>query len=277
MPDAMPVVPTKPPESGLHLVEWACELIGTALLLVGGLSAVTLDFGSGSPFTSWATSPKLLLTGLLFAGTGSLLSVTPLGRRSGAHFNPVVTVVFWTQGKVHQHDVAGYVISQVLGALLGTAVIRLLWGHQAQALHFGATAPGHGLSRPEAAGLEAVMTAVLLLAILLMTSSPRSARFTPLVLWPLIALLVWQGAPYTGTSLNPARSFGPAVFADLLSSFWVYLVGPLAGGLLAVGVFATIKDRRVLTAKLFHDPAYPTTLGVSLPTVGQRATTSPVP
>jgi len=98
-----------PPQPGLHLVEWSCELLGTALLLLGGLSAVCLDFGPRSPLRGLGSSVRLLLTGLLFAGTGSLLAISPLGRRSGAHLNPVVTLAFWTQRKVHPHDLAGYV------------------------------------------------------------------------------------------------------------------------------------------------------------------------
>ena len=73
------------------------------------MSAVCLDFGPHSPLRGLGSSVRLLLTGLLFAGTGSLLAISPLGRRSGAHLNPVVTLAFWTQRKVHPHDLAGYV------------------------------------------------------------------------------------------------------------------------------------------------------------------------
>ncbi len=98
-----------------------------------------------------------------------------------------------------------------------------------------------------------------------MTSSTRTARWTPLLLWPVIAALVWQGAPYTGTGLNPARSLGPALLAPLLGPYWVYAAGPLLGGALAVGAFALLRDRHVLTAKLFHDPSYPSVTGGSMP------------
>jgi len=253
-----------PPQPGLHLVEWSCELLGTGLLLLGGLSAVCLDFGPHSPLRGLSSSFRLLLTGLLFAGTGSLLAISPLGRRSGAHLNPVVTLAFWTQRKVHPHDLAGYVGGQLLGAVLGTAVVAGLWGGEARAVHLGATAPGRGLTRPAAMLVEAAMTAVLVLVLLLMTSSAQTARWTALVLWPVIAVLVWQGAPYTGTSLNPARSLGPALLAPLLGPYWVYVAGPLLGGAVAVGGFALLRDRQVLTAKLFHDPRYRSTLGTSL-------------
>jgi aquaporin Z len=257
-------VSTQAARGGVHPIEWACEAAATALLLLGGLSAVCFDFGPSSPLRHLGTSPRLLITGLLFAGTGSLLAISPLGRRSGAHLNPVVTLAFWTQAKVHPHDVVGYIVSQLVGAVAGTAVVALLWGSQGTAVHLGATVPGRGLNDIEAAGVEAAMTGVLILVILLMTSG-SAARWTPLVLWPLIAALVWQGAPFTGTSLNPARSFGPALLVPRLQPYWIYVVGPTAGGALAVAAFGLWPKRRVLTAKLFHDPAYPTTFASSLP------------
>jgi aquaporin Z len=233
--------------------------------MLAGLSAVCLDFGPHAPWGHLGTSFRLLVTGLLFAGAGSLIAISPLGRRSGAHLNPVVTLAFWTQGKVHRHDVAGYLASQLVGAVAGTAVVLAAWGSQARAVKIGATTPGRGVNSAEAVLVEAVMTALLVLAILVMTSSSVTARWTPLVLWLLIAALVWQGAPFTGTSLNPARSLGPALLAPRLSTYWIYVVGPLAGGALAVAAFGLLPTRRVLTAKLFHDPSYPSTMASSLP------------
>jgi aquaporin Z len=252
---------------GLHPVEWGCELLGTALLLVGGLSAVCLDFGPRGPVAAHVTSQslRLLITGLLFAGSGSLVAISPIGRRSGAHLNPVVTLAFWLRGNVHDHDLAGYTVAQLLGALGGTAIVGGLWGTTAKYLMYGATVPGHGLTDPEAAAVETLMTAALVLAILLMTSHPKTARWTPLMAWLLIAALVWQGAPYTGTSLNPARSLAPAWLGSELRVYWVYVVGPVAGALLAAGLHEVLPGERPITGKLFHDPAYPSTFGGSAP------------
>jgi aquaporin Z len=268
-------VSSKVPEAGWHWNAWLCEFAGTAVLLAGGLSAIFLDFGPTSPVAPHlpSASARLLLTGLLFAGTGSLVALSPIGRLSGAHLNPAVTIAFWTQGKVHPHDVAGYVIAQLFGALTATAFLRLAWGRSARVLHLGATQPGHGLDDPVAASLEAVMTASLVLMILFMTSSARTARWTPLGNWLLVAALVWRGAPYTGASLNPVRSLAPALLAPEIAHLWVYVVGPLAGALLAVAVFAAFRDTHTLTAKLFHDPRYASTMGSDLPTVvGHRRT-----
>jgi len=167
------------------------------------------------------------------------------------------------------HDVIGYVIAQCLGGLAGAAVVRGLWGATAVAVHTGATVPGHGFGAGDAVLLEGAMTAALVLMLLFFTSSHALARWTPVGNWVLVAGLVWVGADYTGTSLNPARSLGPAVLASLLGIWWVYVVGPLLGGALATGVFGLFRDRVTLTAKLFHDPRYRSSLGSLLP-VGRR-------
>ena len=96
-----------------HWREWAAELAGTTLLMIGGLSAVTMDFGAHSPVAPLLPSHslRLLLTSALFAGSGPLVAISPLGRMSGAHLNPAVSLAFWLAGKMHDHDVAAYVLA----------------------------------------------------------------------------------------------------------------------------------------------------------------------
>jgi aquaporin Z len=244
-----------PMRGGLHLTEWGCELAGTFLLVAGGLSAVVLDFGSGSVVAAHVHSHslRLLITGFLFAGTGALVTVSPLGRRSGAHLNPAVTFAFWLSGHVHRHDLAGYIGAQCLGAIAGAAFVRLAWGARAVSVHDGVQSPGPGVSDLSAAGLEVLMTAGLVLVIMVCLSSRRTARFTPLAVWVAVTIFVWRGAPYTGTSLNPARSLGPAVVAGDFSHYWVYVAGPLGGAVLAVALLRLVPaDVVPLTAKLFH-------------------------
>ena len=263
----MPAANEHPPRAGLHWAEWGCEAAGTALLLLGGVSAVCLDFGSGSPVARAIPSvgARLLLTGLLFAGTGALVTVSPLGRRSGAHLNPAVTLAFRLTGHVHDHDLAGYVAAQFAGAFAGTALAAALWSATARSVHDAATLPGHGVGAVEAVAAEAVMTAMLVLTIFLFVSHRRTMRWTPLAVTALIAVLVWAGGRVTGTSLNPARSLAPAVLAGRLDVYWIDVVGPLLGTLLAVLLYAAVPRWRILTAKLFHDPRYPSTLGGSMP------------
>jgi aquaporin Z len=255
----------------LHPAEWAAEAAGTAILLLVVVSVISLVFGPGSPVASVlpARSPRLLLAGLLIAGSGSLVAVSPLGRLSGGHINPAVTLGFWLTGHVHRYDVAGYVGGQLVGALAGVGVGAALWGSRATPTRYGITLPGPGVSDLAAAAIELAMTTLLMLAIFTMTSRHRLMRYTPLATWLLVAGLVWQVAPLTGTSLNPARSLAPAVFASHFESLWVYLVGPALGAILAALMVRLGLLRLPLTAKLFHDPAYRSVMRTMMPAEGQ--------
>lgn len=261
----------RPAVGGWHLAEWGSELAGTALLVFGGLSAVVWDFGAGSPMPGAipSASARLLLTGLLFAGTGSLVAISPLGRLSGAHLNPSVTLAFYLQGHVHTHDLIGYWTSQFLGGIGGALALLWAWGPMAGSVHNGITQPAPGITPLAGVSIEGLMTAVLVLTIFAFVSSKRTAKWTPLAVWIVVAVLVWQGAPFTGTSLNPARSFGPALVSSYFHDLWVYFAGPLAGALLATLVWCLVP-RSTLTAKLFHDHRYPSVLMSLLPARSPR-------
>ena len=260
-------VPTTEPQRGVHLAEWLAEFAGTGILMLGGLSAVMLNFGPGSVMTGLipSSSGRLLLTGLLFGGTGSLIAISSLGRRSGAHLNPAITLGFWLTRTLHASDLVGYVIAQLLGAVAGTIVMQAAWGPTADALHDATTQPGLGVADGQAILLEAAMTALLVLTIFLFTSHRSRARWTPVAVWLLVACLVWQGAPFTGTSLNPARSLGPAIVSGHLAKLWIYFVGPPAGSILAAGLAWALGQHLLpITGKLFHDVNYPTIFRTAL-------------
>jgi hypothetical protein len=176
-----------------------------------------------------------------------------------------VTLAFWCRGHVHAHDLAGYITAQVIGATAGTQLARWCWGTRATALDLGVTRPGHGIGAPAAAAIEALLTFVLLMAILAAVSSPRTARWTPAVTWGTVALLVWQAAALTGASLNPARSLAPALLAPYTAGLWIYITGPVVGSLLAAAVITVLPRIETRTAKLLHDPRYPSTLAATLP------------
>jgi aquaporin Z len=182
-----------------------------------------------------------------------------LGRLSGAHINPAVTLGFFIVRMVPSRDLFGYIGAQLTGAVVGAYLFRWSWGHVALSVAGGVTHPS--VSVPAALALEAGMTALLMAMILLSLSRARLTRWTPLMLVPLLALLVWRGSSYTGTSLNPARSEGPAIAFGDLADLWLYFVGPVLG---AAGVATTWRCLtpawHPLTAKLFHDPRYPCAL-----------------
>ena len=259
------------PQPGWHWAEWGCELAGTAILLVGGLSAVTLDFARHSPVAAAIPSAswRLLLTGVLFATTGALVTVSPLGRRSGAHLNPAVSLAFWLHGHLHRRDLVGYAAAQAAGGVLGAAAVWWAWWPASRSVDGALPAPAGGVGPAAAAGIEAAMTALLVLVIFAFVSSPATARYTPVAVLVTVAVLVWQVAPYTGTSLNPARSLGPAVVTDRWRFYWVYVAGPLAGAVAAAVLWLAVP-RTIQTAKLFHDPAYRSVFRTLLPAQRRR-------
>src|SRR5215467_9588306 len=173
----------------LHWPEYTAELLGTAFLVFAGVSAVVFDFGTGSPLAHVLpdTSIRRLITGLLFAGSGSLVAISPLGKLSGGHINPAVTLAFWAQGKMHPFDLGGYILGQFLGAITGTLLVVLLWRGQAASVGDGATVPGAGYPLWVVFLVELSLTFLLVLSILFFVSSHRLMRWTPLLVWMLLA------------------------------------------------------------------------------------------
>ena len=230
------------------------EFLGTAALLAVGLSFVIADLSSASVVTTWLPQPWLrrAVTGLLFGTTGGLLALSPVGRVSGAHINPVVTLAFWWRGTLEARHVPAYLAAQLLGAVAG-ALPLLLWGGVGAPMHFGTTAPGPW-GAWAAVGGELVTTFALVAGLLTFTGHRSLRPYTPLYLPALYALMVALEAPVSGTSTNPARSLGPAVIAWHWPAFWVYLLGPLLGAALAVLVFRLRLLRLFETevAKLYH-------------------------
>jgi aquaporin Z len=245
----------------LHWPEYGSELVGTAFLVFIALSALTFNFGSGSPLAVVLpnSSGRRLMTGLMLAGSGSLMAISPLGKLSGAHINPAISLAFWLQGKMHHHDLVGYLASQFLGAALGAGLVVLIWRERAASVHNGVTAPGVGYPIWSVFLSEMGFTCLLVLAIFLFVSSHRLMHWTPLMTWMLVALIYWQAAPISGSSLNPARSFGPALVSWFWRDQWVYYLAPPIGALLAVVLFRSLSlvgINDVLTAKMFHAPRY---------------------
>src|SRR5271156_457431 len=196
-----------------HAPEYVAEFLGTACMVFFGLSAVVFDFGEGLPMSQWIPdhSLRLLITGFCFAGTGSLVAISPLGRLSGAHINPSVSLAFWLNGKMRFADFAGYVLGQILGGMTGAAMLAGVWKKHAASVHNGMTLPGAGWALWQVFSAEVALTALLVLLIFIFVSSRRLMRWTPLMTWIVVAMMVWLEAPVSGTSLNTARSFGPAL------------------------------------------------------------------
>jgi aquaporin Z len=243
-----------------HLPEYLSELFGTAIMMMVGIGAILLMWGDGSPVQVFGIPVWLrrLLTGILFAGGGTLVVLSPLGQRSGGHLNPAITWAFWRKGQVKSADAILYSVAQILGALAGVGIFVLIGGGSAKSVHLGLTLPGQGYSPAVAFVAEAVTTFLLMFLILYCAGNSRIAARTPYFAGALIALLVFVEAPISGTSLNPARSFAPAFWTHLFQFQWIYWIAPVLGALAAVpsvGLFFSEKEQRGC-AKLFHTEHY---------------------
>ncbi len=230
---------------------WA-ELIGTALLVLGGLSLVIIMFGTGSPLPNLIPDEgvRRLITGFLFGTTGALIAVSPVGKTSGAHINPVVTIGFWLAGKLSSVVGLGYIVAQMTGAVIGCLPL-LLWGQMGRSVAFGATLPGQGYTLQAAFWGEVITTFTMVSLLCIFLAFRKIRPFTPLLFPPLYSIMVCLEAPLSGTSTNPARSFGPSVISGQWDGWWIYWIAPLIGTLAAL-IVCSILGKRIEVAKLYY-------------------------
>jgi aquaporin Z len=243
------------PEQRFPWLLYGAESAGTALLLAIGLSIVILDFAQGGIVASAVPQPGLrrLITGFLFGTTGALIALSPLGKESGAHLNPVVTLGFVLMGKLRLRHAFGYAVAQMTGAVIGSVPL-LAWGRIGRSVAFGATVPGPGYGNLAALLGEVATTFLLIVALFFFLQHRRLRNFTPAIFPVLYGLMVFLEAPVSGTSTNPARSFGPALIAGDWSAWWIYWLGPLTGALLGVAAcrLTSLCRAEIEVAKIHH-------------------------
>jgi len=215
------------------------EALGTAMLVFLAVGVATLSFGF--KVTGAAASAGVVATALAFGLVLAAL-VYALGPVSGCHINPAVTIGFVVGGRIKLTDAVGYWIAQVIGGIAGAAALYGVF-HLTSQWHksVGLGANGFGKSSMIGASAggafiaEAVMTAMFVFAILTVTRRVANAVVAGLVIGLALTLVHLFGIPLDGTSVNPARSIGPALFVGgtALSQLWVFIVAPLVGGALA--------------------------------------------
>ncbi|PYR88520.1 MAG: hypothetical protein DMF84_27875 [Acidobacteria bacterium] len=245
------------PRMRRNLPVYFCEFAGTAIMLFVGVTAVALMWAPASPMPV-VPNPMLrrLITGIMFAAGATAVVYSPLGQRSGGHINPAVTLAFWRAGKVPTRDAVAYVIAQFAGALAGAFAAGLAWRELTPAVQYAATTPGEGYSTIVALVAETIVTFLLVFTIFVSVNKPQTASRTGIIAGILVALLVMIESPLSGTSLNPARTLGPAILVPLYRDVWIYFVGPCLGALIAVAAYVQQWGSGTVCAKLYHTEKY---------------------
>jgi aquaporin Z len=217
-------------------LEWRrlfSEVLGTFLLVLVGAGGGVVNAVSNGAIsrTAAVTAPGLMVLAIILF----------MGAVSGAHLNPAVTLAFSVRGDFPWRRVPGYIVAQLVGS---TLAVLLLWAMFGKVGMLGATEPGPGVSDLQALITEFVLTAGLVSTIL--GTASRAQNLGPISAFGVGAYIILAGlwsSPISGASMNPARSFGPDLVLLDFSHYWVYIVGPIAGGLLAVGVAYLLRGR----------------------------------
>ena len=237
--------------------EYAIEGAGLGLFMVSACVFGTLLEFPGLPLHTALPDPmtRRALMGLAMGLTAVALVYSPWGMRSGAHFNPAVTLSFWRLGRVAGVDAALYALAQFAGALAGVAIMAAAIGPPLAAppVRYVVTAPGvSGAGAAFAA--EVAISALLMSAVLVVSNTPRLSRLTGAFAGALVALFITFEAPISGMSMNPARSAGSALVARHAPAQWIYFTAPPLGMLLAAEIYLRLRGpRAVFCAKLHHD------------------------
>lgn len=199
------------------------ELFGTFALVLAAAGGGMLAAQGKISLAAAVVAPGLMVASIILF----------MGAVSGAHLNPAVSIAFALRGDFPWWRVPGYVVMQLAGASLAALFLRLVLG---DVENLGATLPGPGYTNWQALAMEIVLTTLLVSVILGTASAAQNVGAIAAVgVGGYIALAGLWSAPISGTSMNPARSFGPAFVGGDFTSYWVYVVGPIVGAFIAVG------------------------------------------
>jgi MIP family channel proteins len=214
-----------------HSRELLAEFIGTFVLVFAGTGAVIVDRLSNGAVTHLGIS-------MVFGAVVTAL-IYSLGHISGAHFNPAVTLAFWSSGFFRQSLVMPYILAQVLGAIAASLLLRISLGAVG---NLGATTPRNG-DWLQSLMLETVLTFILMLVIFGSGLDRRAhIGFAGISIGLTVALEATCMGPITGASMNPARSLAPALIGGNLQHQWLYWVAPILGAQLAVIVYRHLSN-----------------------------------
>jgi len=232
------------------------EAVELGLFMFSACAFTVLLFHPSSPITQSIHDGVLrrLLMGMAMGSTAVAIIFSPLGKRSGAHFNPSVTWTFFRLGKIKAWDAAFYTLFQFAGGIAGVMLASLTLGKLVahESVSYATTLPG--TDGPIVAFFAELLISFILMAVVLTVSnSKRFGRWTGMFAGALVATYITIESPISGMSMNPARTFGSAVGAQSWMSLWIYFIAPPLGMLLAAEVYRRLKPTRtVACAKLHH-------------------------
>ena len=226
--------------SRFHWPEYLMEAAEVALYLFLTCFFAGLLLSPASPIRHLPSRPieRRALMGLAVGLTLVAIVMSPWGQRSGGHFNPALTATFYRLGKMELRDALLYLVAQFSGAITGVGAVRFLLPDAIgrRAVRYAVTAPGfRGTTLAFIA--ELTISFILMSTILLASNREKLARYTPYLVGILYATFITIESPLSGMSMNPARSFGPALHAWYWRALWLYFAAPTLGMLVAAEVF----------------------------------------
>jgi len=213
----------------MNIKALTAEFVGTFALIFIGAGAGAIGAGG--------------LVGVALAHGLVLVAVAAAyGPISGAHINPAVTIALWFGRQIKAAEAVGYIVVQVLGGIAGAFVLRFVLGGTGSGL--GATVLAGSVSPTQGLVVEAVLTFFLVNTIYNTAVSGKAGNLAPAAIGLSLAFCILMGGPLTGASVNPARTLGPAIVAGNYADLWVYLVGPVIGGLAATLLYDRVLKSR---------------------------------
>lgn len=222
---------------------FAAELVGTFILTYSGTAAILATSSLGHDTTFSVADDALV--GLAFA-LGIVAAVYTVAKISGAHINPAVTIALAVVGKFPWRLVPVYLAAQFIGGILAGLMNWLMFGSSARAMLLGGTKPGTGVSWWAALVTEIVITLILLVVVMataVFERAPGAGLAAGLAIGFWVGAAVFLALPVSGASLNPARTLGPDIVAGSFPSWWVYLAGPIIGGILGAVLWRFVISR----------------------------------
>lgn len=219
--------------------KYICELIGTLVLVLFGCGVAVL------------TDANIVATALTF-GLSIIIIYYSIGSISGCHLNPAVSFAMYLNGKMNGKEFLKYVIAQIIGAILGAGLLAIILNNVSNIGDFRETSMGvnsyggFGVTMLGAFITETILSFIFILTILGVTSNNKYSNIAGIVIGLALVFVHLLGIKLTGTSVNPARSIGPAIFkgVDSLKQLWVFILAPLFGSALASTLYKFLKNEK---------------------------------